>query len=138
MQSVAAWCQSSCVKWVQNFISGRSIRVKFGNCLSGCRTLNAGVPQGSHLGPLLFNLAINSLPETATSSLLTLFADDANLLRVSCNGEDVSTHISRLQGDIDNCWTWSQQASAQFNAQKCKHVIFAKKVDSPLNTQRNL
>ena len=103
----------------------RSIQVKCKSSTSTCLPLSAGVPQGSHLGPLLFNIAINSLPSVSTSSSITLFADDANVLRISHPHEDQAAHVHSLQADVDNCVGWAQSAAAKFNVTKCVQVSFS-------------
>ena len=117
MSNVSSWCDPLSAAWLHNFISDRRLQVRVGDMLSTSRTLSAGVPQGSHLGPLLFNLSINCLPNVARNSTLTLFADDANLLCAAPSNKS-------LQSDLDACLLWANQASALFNASKSVHVHF--------------
>ena len=106
LHAVSSFCDPITVQWIRNFISRRSIRVRSGLSISESHMLSSGVPQGSHLGPLLFNLAIDSISNVVKSSCLTLFADDANLLRVSTRNEDLLAHVSALQDDLDCCKHW--------------------------------
>ena len=46
---------------------------------SKCRTISCGVPQGSNLGPILFSLYVNDLPNCLKSTSASMFADDTNL-----------------------------------------------------------
>ena len=124
MSAVAHWCDPSASEWIHSFISDRLLKVKVNTSVSECRALSAGVPQGSHLGPLLFNLSINSLPDVVNHSSLTLFADDANLLCSSPTSTPPSSHSQSVQSDLNQCLQWSNQASAKFNPSKCVHLSF--------------
>ena len=100
--------------------------VRICDSYSPCLALSAGVPQGSHLGPLLFNLCINSLPDVPTSSDLTLFADDSNMICVSEPRTADSVHLRALESDLRVCVEWSKKTSAVFNSSKCIHLPFCK------------
>ena len=63
------------LNWICSYLSERSISVRVGSRVSTATTVNAGVPQGSHLGPVLFLICINDLPDSTPSST-ELFADD--------------------------------------------------------------
>jgi hypothetical protein len=73
-----------------------------------CATSNtlpvtSGVPQGPIIGPLLFVLYINDLPDAVTSSQVAMFADDTKLFTTVKREDD----CKRLQSDLDNLQTWS-------------------------------
>lgn len=126
MKSVSKWCSPSACAWIQDFISDRTMQVQVGQSLSAVYHLTAGVPQGSHLGPLLFNLSIDSLARVPQSSDMTLFADDSNMICVSSPGTSRADHTAALQRDIDNCVKWSEETNTVFNASKCSHMRFSK------------
>ena len=74
----------------------------------------SGVPQGTVLGPILFLVHINDLPERV-SSCVRLFADDCLLYRVIRTIQD---HIA-LQEDLKNLEKWAAEWGMKFNAVKC-------------------
>jgi len=73
------------------------------------------VPQGSVLGPLLFVLFINDLPEKVNSTV-KLYADDSKLIKVLTS--EASTH--ELQTDINEITQWTRDWLIKLNAAKCK------------------
>ena len=63
----------------RSYLSGRTQYVHINGCHSSLRTLLAGVPQGSILGPSLFLLFINDLQSAARHSTVDIYADDTTL-----------------------------------------------------------
>ena len=90
----------------------------------------SGIPQGSVLGPLLFVIYINDLPECVTSDLY-LFADDTKILKHITSEEDAL----RLQSDIDSLEKWSQKWLLRFHPEKC-HVLTLGEFYNIRHTQR--
>ena len=104
---------------VRDYLSGRTQKVKINNVKSEPLVITAGVPQGSVLGPLLFLIYINDLPNVVFSSLALLFADD---LKMIFNEDDTS--VQKLQEDINNLHYWSAQNHLLFNSKKCSVTEF--------------
>ena len=69
-------------KWIRNFLVGRKQRVKVNRILSAWAAVISGIPQGSVLGPILFVLFINDLPNMINSTV-HIFADDTKVYRRS-------------------------------------------------------
>ena len=64
--------------WIQDFLVGRTSRVRVNDATSESMNCSSGVPQGSVLGPVLFKIYVNDLPENIPVDCL-LFADDLKL-----------------------------------------------------------
>ena len=73
--------------WIRDFLSNRRQRVIVGNEKSEWEPVKSGIPQGSVLGPLMFVIFINDLPD-AVSSTIKIFADDTKMYRQINSDED--------------------------------------------------
>ena len=102
------------LNWISVFLKGREQRVLVGGAASSQTSVDSGVPQGTVLGPLLFLLHINDLPQVV-SSQVRLFADDCLLYRdIRCRDDQVA-----LQRDLDALRNWGDIWGMRFNAAKC-------------------
>ena len=86
------------IQWIEDYLANRSHQVILNNEVSGLERVLSGVPQGSVLGPLLFLLYINDLPENVLCTL-RLFADDGLLSKVITCAADALL----LQSDVNLC-----------------------------------
>jgi hypothetical protein len=109
------------LEWIKAFLSNRSQRVIMGEACSEWLPVPSGVPQGSVLGPLLFLIYINDLPESV-SNLVKLFADDTKLLSKISGPQD----IARVQTDLDQLTLWAEKWRMRFNEDKCKTLWICK------------
>ena len=104
------------LKWISNFLVGRQQQVVVDGTFSKPASVDSGVPQGTVLGPLLFLVFINDLPDVIThGTRVRLFADDCLLYRPIKSPHDQII----LQNDIDRLIQWSKDWSMKFNASKC-------------------
>ena len=122
--------RGSILNWIIVFLIERRQVVKVNHTESGPTSVLSGIPQGSVLGPVLFVLYINDLPETVKSDIL-LFADDTKIMRTITTREDACT----LQNDIDSLQHWSHKWLLNFNADKC-HVLTIGKFENIRHTHR--
>ena len=88
------------IKWIKDFLTDRKQRVVIGDNNSSWENVTSGVPQGSVLGPLLFVIFINDMPQVV-KHILKLFADDSKLIGVIRNHADLDV----LQEDQDSLVT---------------------------------
>jgi hypothetical protein len=88
------------------------MRVKVGCTYSESHNVPSGVPQGSVLGPLLFLIFINDLPDSI-KSFVELFADDVKLL-VGPSMQNI------VQTDLESLTVWEETWKLKFNLEKCK------------------
>ena len=101
--------------WIAAFLLDRRQQVVVRGCSSPWVPVTSGVPQGSVLGPTLFILYINDLPESVRSSV-RIFADDTKIFdRVPSSGGP-----ELIQQDIDAVASWSDLWQLPFNESKCK------------------
>jgi len=109
------------VKWIASYLTGRFQRVLFKNIISKRFEVTSGVPQGSHLGPLLFNLFINDLPSVLQHCKVFMFADDVKICHSYNNlaGQDL------MQLDLDRFANWCEQNCFLLNLSKCKVMSFS-------------
>ena len=103
------------LNWLRAFLSGRRQRVVLGSSTSEWCEVLSGVPQGSVLGPLLFVVFINDLPEIIQSTC-KLFADDCKIMATVNEPDD----CSRFQRDIDAVFGWCNEWSMELNVNKCR------------------
>lgn len=111
--------------WIEYFLSNRSQYVFANDHCSSSISVTSGVPQGSVLGPLLFLVYINDLPNSITSSI-KLFADDCVIYR------EVKTtnHTVLLQADLDHILDWCTKCKMSLNPTKCKVMRFSRRAAS--------
>jgi len=78
------------VAWVSDFLCNRNQRVILNGEHSSCFNVLSGIPQGSILGPLLFLIYINDLPElcAAEDPSSEIYADDSKIYKVIHNRSD--------------------------------------------------
>ena len=100
--------------WLKAFLTNRRQRVVVNGAVSGWCDVTSGIPQGSVLGPVLFTLYVNDLPEIVTSSV-QLFADDMKIYR----GIRSTVDHDQLQADLETLATWSKKWLLPFNVTKC-------------------
>ena len=110
-------------KLINSYLSDRYQKTIVNTHKSNSEQILCGVPQGSILGPLLFLLYINNLPE-ATSFQVKLFADDACLILDNSNPKTLQENINNELVNVDN---WMRANKLSINYTKTHYIIFSRK-----------
>ena len=119
---------------IASFLSDRKQFVVDGSKESKKMKINVGVPQGSILGPLLFLLFINDLPQIVQdNSKIALFADDTTIL-TSGNNLEIE---EKLNNDLKKIENWSSRNKHVINSKKCKIVGFGRNVQKKSAIRRS-
>jgi len=118
------------LSWFESYLTDRKQRVTINGQCSDWRIINAGVPQGSVLGPLLFLIYINDIVQNASHCNIRLFADDTCLLIEVNNRLEAAEFIN---DDLSKIYKWSKQWLINFAPTKTKALIISNKKDLILN-----
>jgi ribonucleases P/MRP protein subunit RPP40 len=119
--------------WIKDWLSDRKQRVVVNGKFSGWRAVLSGVPQGSVLGPVLFNIFINDIDREATcNQILKKFADDTKIAQILSS----PNAVHELQATLDRLSTWAASWGMAFNVAKC-HVMHIGK-HNPRHTYKML
>ena len=103
--------------WVFNYLTHRQHFVQIDSNCSSLLTAKYGVPQGSILGPILFNLCVADMSSITPNSNCIQYDDDSNLYR-SCKINKKDTRIKELEKDITSIAKWSIETNLVFNTSK--------------------
>ena len=118
------------ISWIADFLCFRTQRVRINDSYSSSAPVESGIPQGSVLGPLLFVIYINDLPDVCRDLCsLYLFADDAKLYKVIRQHSDLTALITACQAMLEWCDKWCMK----LNTDKCKALTLGKSKVSDSN-----
>ena len=114
------------IKWFESYLANRTFLVNVGITFSDPADLRCGVPQGSILGPLLFLLYINDLPQAIQNCDVKLYADDTCL---SFKHKNVKIIEEKLNQDFNSLCDWflDNKLSIHFGEEKTKSILFSPK-----------
>jgi len=114
------------IAWIEAFLCNRTQQVRVNGILSKSQSVLSGIPQGTVLGPLLFIIFINDLPEVCKNlSDIFLFADDAKLYKSISDMSD----CQKLNDSGQHFFDWSEKWCMKLNVDKCKVLSVKRKDD---------
>ena len=124
----------STVAWFKSYLQNRTQLVNVNGVFSDKRNISCGVPQGSVLGPLLFNLYINDM-QSSVSCKLMLYADDAALI---VSHKDYNTVESNLSDNLYSLNNWLIHNKLSLHLGKTQSILFASKRKLKIHSHLNV
>ena len=114
------------VAWFKSYLSDRAFKVNINNHFSDLSKINCGITQGSILGPLLFLLYVNDMPQAVHSDFL-LYVDDSSL---TFQHKHAHTIEHQLNKDFTNLYEWfvENKLSIHLGEEKTKCILFCSKL----------
>ena len=116
--------RESLIPWICSFISGRQQCVRYNKTLSDYKTLKGGLPQGTKMGPLGFQVIINDAASEATTSVWK-YVDDLTL------ASNTTKTVHSLQTDLDSFVQWTKNNNLTLNPTKCQGLQVCFMQDPP-------
>lgn len=110
----------SVCRMVADFLKGRTFSVKVGDQLSDTKVVVSGVPQGSLLGPVLYNLFVSDIPQPPLGDLLLVYADD---ILIAASGPRAAMANRRLNSYLEVLSAYFHQWGLRLNVGKCNSMI---------------
>ena len=116
---------NSAIKIILSYLTNRQQFVQVNDEQSSCRPIYFGVPHGSILGPVLFNIYVATLPSCVQTNSIQ-YADDTSLYK-SSSPTNIQSTIQTLENDVSELCLWSKNNGLIFNNNKLKSIVFTSK-----------
>lgn len=115
---------------ITSFLKDRSFSVKMNSSFSSSHQIQAGIPQGSVLGPILYNIYVSDIPAFGHTNI-AMYADDTALISQDYN-IDIAAH--NLQQSLNQLNIWCKRWKIKLNPAKCEAKIFTlRRPQTPTN-----
>ena len=115
----------SVIFWFRSYLTNRTFFVNIGKETSSPGELSCGVPQGSILGPLIFLLYVNDMPQAVDCDLL-LYADDSCLVFRDNNINEIEKQLNKNFNSLCD-WFVDNKLSIHFGEDKTRSILFSRK-----------
>lgn len=122
-------------KWFASYLENRSQVVYCNGAYSMMRSVLFGVPQGSNLGPLLFLLFINDLPNASPLMYFILFADDTNIFY---SHSSLTSLYQIVNGQLSQIANWFRANKLSLNLDKTNYILFRSHRKISFTNENNL
>ena len=127
--------RGSALDWFRSYLSDRKQYVSVNGFNSNLLNVTCGVPQGSVLGPLLFLIFINDLPNSSSKLCFYLFADDTNIY---FEADKISKLENVVNKELGNVKQWLDTNRLSLNIEKTNFIIFRSQKHHPLTENINI
>jgi hypothetical protein len=111
------------ISWLESYLVGRSLVVRVGGRCSRAFDASSGVPQGSHMSPVLFILFINDVARVFEDVNFLVFADDVKIYKTVNSLDD----CLELQRNLNGFGIWCKKNGLSVNVKKCSVIRFHRK-----------
>ena len=112
------------LSWFKSYLSDRKQFCRVNGDDSTLGNIEVGVPKGSHLGPLLFLVYINNLPQAVQESNVSMYADDTSLCYQS---HDLTRLNEAINNDLRKFDSWLQGNKLSLNVAKTHSMLICTK-----------
>ena len=112
------------LKWFRHYLSHRKQRVKIKDVYSSWTSVHRGVPQGSILGPVLFLLYVNDLPNAVHQLTVKQFVDDTTVYASSPTPDELQVTLS---SDLDCVAQWARCNQLELNTSKTQLLLMSRR-----------
>ena len=108
--------------WFRSYLCNRKQFCRVNGVSSKTEGIDVGAPQGSYLGPLLFLIYINDLPQAVQNSTVSMYADDTSLC---CQSSDIDQLNEAINNDLKQLDIWLQGNKLSLNVAKTNSMLVA-------------
>ena len=115
--------------WFRSYLTHRKQSTRYQSFLSSWKPITHGVPQGSILGPLLFLIYINDIPNSTDLNILS-FADDTTIYT---SGSNIQQTILKVNSELNKIYIWLCENKLSLNINKTKFMLFSTKSQNQSN-----